>query len=642
MPDHNATLRVGSGTTPPTRMRANELAYSPSDHALWLRDNAGQLTKLGNGSSGGGGGGSGGTTYSVKLVTTSWVLNGVNTTFPMLDTTGAPVAPRAATDLIVSLDGVIQQASTDYSISASNIVFVAPPPADATIWAVAGLPLGSGDALSLQEYGYIGDGASHPASSRFASLAAAQAVYPSCVSLTDEIDGLALQTALNSFGYNQATLILPAGSIGRCSRALTTSGATAVSILGNWSTLVFPAGSGALVHNSAATYEAGLHIEKLALQCVGAGGTAITAAFNPASGDLVLTDMQISGYGNQTTNYWTAILAATDASLTFIDRVTGVGINSGLLSLVGNGFSFTATAGCFQISIRDSTINYYNTALAISSSTAPGLEGVVCTNFQANGCMRGVVQTSTASSYWAPQFVFQNCQWNLFQQVMSFNQASEIWISDNLIYLAPPASSTSGTSFVNQPLFYFSNCFNITITGNSFEGVLGSRNSDLITLDNSSKAVSISGHNVFHHNGAMTGVGIRLNAGVNNVKEDGTNFYLLPSGTALFQKSAGVVGTGNSLQTQVLSLGGMTDVAANITYMNTFAGTTNTSGVMAVTLPAGMFAGIVAAIVCNGAAAAVDPFHPAVLTCTTSTLTVKFLGLTSAIPARVNYMIQGY
>src|SRR4051812_20695549 len=56
MPDHNATLRVGSGNTPPTRMRANELAYSPSDHALWLLDNAGQLTKLGNGNTGGGGG----------------------------------------------------------------------------------------------------------------------------------------------------------------------------------------------------------------------------------------------------------------------------------------------------------------------------------------------------------------------------------------------------------------------------------------------------------------------------------------------------------------------------------------------------------------------------------------------------------
>jgi hypothetical protein len=32
----------------------------------------------------------GGGTYSVKLVTTSWVLNGANTTFPMLDTTGDP------------------------------------------------------------------------------------------------------------------------------------------------------------------------------------------------------------------------------------------------------------------------------------------------------------------------------------------------------------------------------------------------------------------------------------------------------------------------------------------------------------------------------------------------------------------------
>ncbi|WP_408586583.1 hypothetical protein [Novosphingobium sp.] len=49
-------------------------------------------------------------------------------------------------------------------------------------------------------YGAVGDGASHKASEFFASLAAAQAVYPHCSSLNQEMDWLALQAAFNAGG----------------------------------------------------------------------------------------------------------------------------------------------------------------------------------------------------------------------------------------------------------------------------------------------------------------------------------------------------------------------------------------------------------------------------------------------------------
>lgn len=51
------------------------------------------------------------------------------------------------------------------------------------------------DRLSVKDFGAFGDGASHPASSEFATLAQAQAVYPDCTSLTDEIDALAALVA---------------------------------------------------------------------------------------------------------------------------------------------------------------------------------------------------------------------------------------------------------------------------------------------------------------------------------------------------------------------------------------------------------------------------------------------------------------
>lgn len=54
------------------------------------------------------------------------------------------------------------------------------------------------DAPMLEDYGGINDGASHPLSTRYATLPAAQAIYPNAVALTDEIDGTVFQWFLNS------------------------------------------------------------------------------------------------------------------------------------------------------------------------------------------------------------------------------------------------------------------------------------------------------------------------------------------------------------------------------------------------------------------------------------------------------------
>ena len=53
------------------------------------------------------------------------------------------------------------------------------------------------DVFNACDYGLIGDGNSHPLSERYATLAAAQAVYPHAASLNDEIDWAATQLAVN-------------------------------------------------------------------------------------------------------------------------------------------------------------------------------------------------------------------------------------------------------------------------------------------------------------------------------------------------------------------------------------------------------------------------------------------------------------
>ncbi|SFJ67616.1 hypothetical protein [Methylobacterium brachiatum] len=54
------------------------------------------------------------------------------------------------------------------------------------------------DAVSVKDFGAIGDGATHPLSSKFSTLAAAQLVYACALALSDEIDWCAFQTAVNS------------------------------------------------------------------------------------------------------------------------------------------------------------------------------------------------------------------------------------------------------------------------------------------------------------------------------------------------------------------------------------------------------------------------------------------------------------
>ena len=59
------------------------------------------------------------------------------------------------------------------------------------------LPDRFADVVDVRDFGGIFDGTSHPLSQYYASLAAAQAVYPFATALSDEIDGVATQAAIN-------------------------------------------------------------------------------------------------------------------------------------------------------------------------------------------------------------------------------------------------------------------------------------------------------------------------------------------------------------------------------------------------------------------------------------------------------------
>ena len=61
---------------------------------------------------------------------------------------------------------------------------------------------------NVKDYGAVGDNTSRPLSTKFSTLAAAQAVYPSATALTDELDWAAIQTCLNA----NTSIYIPAGT----------------------------------------------------------------------------------------------------------------------------------------------------------------------------------------------------------------------------------------------------------------------------------------------------------------------------------------------------------------------------------------------------------------------------------------------
>jgi len=77
------------------------------------------------------------------------------------------------------------------------------------------------ETLNVLDFGALFDGSSHPLSATYGTLAAAQAVYPHAVALTDEIDGVAVQAAINRAKTlaNGAVIDFPNG-VGLVNRAL--------------------------------------------------------------------------------------------------------------------------------------------------------------------------------------------------------------------------------------------------------------------------------------------------------------------------------------------------------------------------------------------------------------------------------------
>jgi hypothetical protein len=78
---------------------------------------------------------------AAKVDTNRWTFDGTTTAFSLYDSAGKLLTPPSAEDCVVSLNGVIQQSTVDFTVSAGSITFTTAPQADADKWMLVGLPM---------------------------------------------------------------------------------------------------------------------------------------------------------------------------------------------------------------------------------------------------------------------------------------------------------------------------------------------------------------------------------------------------------------------------------------------------------------------------------------------------------------------
>jgi len=70
------------------------------------------------------------------LNTSSWIFNGTNVGFPLIDPTGDPYTPINDQQLIVCINGLVQVPGIDYSTSGTNLIFTNAPGSTDTVYVV--------------------------------------------------------------------------------------------------------------------------------------------------------------------------------------------------------------------------------------------------------------------------------------------------------------------------------------------------------------------------------------------------------------------------------------------------------------------------------------------------------------------------
>jgi hypothetical protein len=424
----------------------------------------------------------------------------------------------------------------------------------------AGAPPGT--PVNVKSFGAIMDGNSHPLSSQYATLAAAQAVYPHASSLTDEIDWCAIQACINA---GMEAIHIPVG-IAIINRPIT-SGATAITVFGEGqsgpTTIVqTAAGQDGWRHTSSQSFG----MFDLDFRCTGAGGVALNLNFTGSSTLFTLRSVTISGYLSSTTNYWHDGVKVVGCNRTSISRCLISGIaGGGQLANVGHAIYLAplpATGGntaSFVIRVADTILNFYQNAITFDCGGRTGnqaIQGVVLDWVNCNQCMRFInaLNLTDASGNPTPggntsilELVVANCQAQTFGASIYAENAQTVTVRDCMFFYVP----NDGTAIAAQ---LPQDCIQITGGGNYWIECnrsvlqLNAPVNWFLNILGNAGGVIYRDNSVYVNTGATAAGLISVANGCHHVQERGTqfSFWGTPTGTTWQYFVNGNVGGGTA------------------------------------------------------------------------------------------------
>lgn len=183
------------------------------------------------------------------------------------------------------------------------------------------------DTLNVRDFGAVGTGMSTPLSTKYASLAAAQAVYPHATALTNELDWIGIQGAVNYLGSHSGGRVFLDANFYIIDQPISVIGKTRVMI----------AGCGQRSQISSTT----------------AGLEAMIIYRNASQGAVRDLDLKVTGAGTATYG-----LLITSTSSTHAVSVSNVYVECSGGGVITNGFG----VGCDTVSDTAQNTFYHCTA----------------------------------------------------------------------------------------------------------------------------------------------------------------------------------------------------------------------------------------------------------------------------------------
>ena len=452
----------------------------------------------------------------------------------------------------------------------------------------------------LRVLGFIGDGNSHPLSSVQPSytLAQWQVIFPpnsttgsaGARALSDEIDGLAIQRVLDlgvAAGLG-AVVQLPVCNA-RSTYAFVTNGTLPVGIIGSGvagATVSFVGSNTDGWSHGQTTAGGTLSLQNVTFLADYTSGVAVRVA-SQVSPSLVMDHVHL-------TNFIGGCIVGkniTGSRFYDVDMLNGNGVSGTPGSF--DAVILTESQGSFQNLWSDCQISGYNHAFSISETTNAGYEGQFWFRCQINQCNHCLSVTSTeSSSYSAPQFSFENCEWECYNSWFNITGISDFTVRDGF-----------GLSLGGVGGFNYVNINAVQVFRWENNDVIGFNSPSYFLYMKSVVGAKVR-ENSFSYNGAGTVTGgIYIDSGVGSLVEEQNEFPIWPTSPAP-PKIAGVT-LGSICRTLSALAGGLYTEGGNLVFAGSTAGSTDANGQIAISFPtrpdgSAFYSSVYTIIVSNG------------------------------------------